>query len=854
MTLALGDRLGPYEIVAPLGAGGMGEVYRARDAKLAREVAVKVLADRFARDAAAVARFEREARAVAALSHPIILAIHDFGREGETVYAVTELLEGETLRSRLGGAPLSVRRAIDLAVPIARGLAAAHEKGIVHRDLKPENIFLTVDGRLKILDFGLAKLLPADPGGADTAAPTIEAATEPGVVLGTLGYMAPEQVRGKPADHRTDIFAFGAILYEMLSGRRAFRGETAADTMSAILKEDPPERSETNRSVPPALERLVRRCLEKSPPQRFQSASDLAYELESMTAASSASVAARPGPFRDAARRVAAPALALAALAAGLAAGHWLWKPRAAAVPSFVRVTFRRGNIGIARFAPDGETVVYGASWEGAPVALFSTRIGNPESTPLGYAKANLAALSSTGELALSLRDQALSGTQGVGTLARAPLGGGEPRPMLEFVDAADWAPDGKDLAIVRQLGGRSRLEYPVGNVLVSSVHLDSPRFSPRGNRIAFVEQEPRGTTIGFTDRKGAVTRLPGEWQGVSSVAWDPSGDAIWFAASGVHGDSTVYRTDLRGRAAAVFSIPDGAIVHDVAKDGRVLLERYHPRRGIIARPPGATVERDLTWFDLSDLVDMSADGSTVLFTERAAAGGRAGSFFLRKTDGSPAVKLGDGMAFELSPDGQWVLARLEGSPGLALVPTGAGTPIPLPRGEIEKIGAGAFFPDGKRLLVVGAPAANSPRWYVQEIPGGTPRVFNAQGFGTSGKPISPDGRVAVAFRDWQEDLYLLPFDGGPARPIPGTKQLDPVEWTPDGRSIYAFESGSIPARIVKIDVSTGARTPFENLFPASIPTVISIRNPLLTPDGRGYAFGYSSASSSDLYVVDLRE
>ncbi|HET9794412.1 MAG TPA: protein kinase, partial [Thermoanaerobaculia bacterium] len=795
-----------------------------------------------------------EARAVAALSHPNILSIHDFGDDRGTVYAVTELLEGETLRSRLAGAPLAPRRAVDVALQIARGLAAAHEKGIVHRDLKPENVFVTEDGRVKILDFGLAKLLPTEAATADTHAPTVEA-TEPGVVLGTLGYMAPEQVRGKAADPRTDIFAFGAILYEMLSGRRAFHGDTAADTMTAILKEDPPELSAGRRDVAPGLDRLVRHCLEKSPAQRFQSASDLAYELESMTAASSASVAARPGPLRGAQRRAAASALALALLAAGLAAGHWLWRPRAAAVPSFGRVTFRRGNIGLARFAPDGATVVYGASWEGAPVAIFSTRIGNPESTPLGYGKANLASVSSTGELALSLREQALSGTEGVGTLARAPLGGGEPRPMVEFVDAADWAPDGKDLAIVRVLGGRGRLEYPVGNVLVSTaLHLASPRFSPRGDRIAFVEQAPRGMTIGFTDRKGTVVRLPGEWQGVGSIAWDPSGEALWFAASSAHGDSSIYRMDLRGRAAAVFSIPDGAIVHDVAKDGRILLERYHPRRGIIARPPGATVERDLTWFDLSDLVDMTADGSMILFTERAAAGGKPGSFFLRKTDGSPATKLGDGTAFELSPDGKWVLARLEGSAGLALVPTGAGTPVPLPRGEIETFGRGDFFPDGKRILVLGSPSGGALGWYVQEIPGGSPRLFTAQGFGASGKPISPDGRLAVAYRDWQEDLFLLPLGAGPIRPIPDTKQLDPVGWTPDGRSIFAFESGSIPARIVKIESSTGARTPYESLFPTSIPTVISIRNPLLTADGRGYAFGYSSASSSDLYVVDLRE
>jgi Tol biopolymer transport system component len=423
---------------------------------------------------------------------------------------------------------------------------------------------------------------------------------------------------------------------------------------------------------------------------------------------------------------------------------------------------------------------------------------------------------------------------------------------MLDFVDAADWAPDGKDLAIVRNLEGRSRLEYPVGNVLVSTpVHIDSPRFSPQGDRIAFVRQDPKGGAIGIVDRQGKTTLFPEAWQGVASLAWEPSGQGIDFAASGTHGDSTVYRIDLRGRPTPVVSIPDGSIVHDVARDGRILLERYHPRRGIVAHPPDST-ERDLTWFDLSDLVAMSADGSTVLFTERSAAAGKAGAYFLRKTDGSAAVKLGDGVAYDLSPDGQSVLAHPEGSPGLVLVPTGAGTAVPLAGSAIENVVGAEFFPDGKRIVVVGAPAKGGFRWYVQEIPGGAPRLLGFEGFGSSGKPISPDARFIVAFRDWQEDLFILPLDGGRPRAIPDTKGLDPVGWTPDGRSIYANEAQSLPARILKIDVATGARTPYESLSPAAISTVISIRNPLLTADGRGYAFGYSAASSSDLYVVEV--
>jgi serine/threonine protein kinase len=261
MAVLAGQMIGPYEITAQIGAGGMGEVYRARDPRLGRDVAIKVLPASFSADPDRLQRFAQEARAAAALNHPNILAIYDIGESKDAPYVVSELLEGETVRERLRAGALSTRRAIDYGLQIARGLAAAHDKGIVHRDLKPENLFITADGRVKILDFGLAKLTRPEGTQASAEAPTLQVATDPGLVMGTVGYMSPEQVRGKPADQRSDLFAFGAILYEMISGKRAFHGETPADTMSAILKEDPPELSETARNVPPALERIVRHCL-----------------------------------------------------------------------------------------------------------------------------------------------------------------------------------------------------------------------------------------------------------------------------------------------------------------------------------------------------------------------------------------------------------------------------------------------------------------------------------------------------------------------------------------------------------------------------------------------------------------
>ncbi len=321
MTLSAGTRLGAYEILAPLGAGGMGEVYRARDAKLERDVAVKVLPASVADDAEALSRFEREAKAVAALSHPNILAIHDFGRQEGIVYAVTELLEGVTLRGKLDAGPVSQRQAVDYGLQIAKGLSAAHERGVVHRDLKPENVFVTRDGHVKILDFGLAKRIEVA-GGQATEAPTVEGQTEPGKVMGTVGYMSPEQVKGLPVDHRSDLFSFGAILYELLSGSRAFRRNTSAETIVAILTQELPELVGTGRNISPALDHIVKHCLEKEPGNRFQSAKDIAFALSeasgATTVTSGVQAVAAPARTKTSRLLIAAGVIVVLAVGAGL--------------------------------------------------------------------------------------------------------------------------------------------------------------------------------------------------------------------------------------------------------------------------------------------------------------------------------------------------------------------------------------------------------------------------------------------------------------------------------------------------------------------------------------------------------
>jgi eukaryotic-like serine/threonine-protein kinase len=450
MSLASGSKLGPYEISGQIGAGGMGEVYRAKDPRLGRDVAIKVLPASFSSDADRLRRFEQEAKAAGLLNHPNITAVYDVGEASGAPYVVQELLEGETLRAELASGRFAPRRAIDYAVHIAHGLAAAHDKGIVHRDLKPENVFVTADGRVKILDFGLAKLTQTESGsGPQTNLPTASVGTEPGVVMGTLGYMSPEQIKGKPADARSDIFAFGAILYEMLAGRRAFQADSAGETMAAILKEEPPDLSVTNQQISPGLERIVRHCIEKNPERRFQSAHDLAFDLEALSGTSGLSPAGATAAARSrSARRTALLAAAgvLVAAAAFLAGRRLGTGAQSAAAPNHFRVTFQRGNVLFARFTADGQNVVYAAAWGDRPAEIFTAHLGSPESRPLGIPGASLLAVSATGELAILQKKTNLFGVVGTGTLAR---GGRSP--------TTSSSPTGRRMAVSSPRSAESR-------------------------------------------------------------------------------------------------------------------------------------------------------------------------------------------------------------------------------------------------------------------------------------------------------------------------------------------------------------------------------------------------------------
>jgi Tol biopolymer transport system component/tRNA A-37 threonylcarbamoyl transferase component Bud32 len=873
MSLTTGTKLGTYEIISPLGAGGMGEVYRARDAKLNRDVAIKVLPERLAQDPAALARFEREAHAVAALSHPNILAIFDFGSQGGTSYAVTELLEGTTLRSRLGDGALPIRKAIDFAVHIVRGIAAAHERGIVHRDLKPENIFITNDGVVKILDFGLAKSAGPDSqasGAAPTAVQTQMADTTPGTVLGTVGYMSPEQVRGLALDHRTDIFSFGAIFYEMLTGQRAFRGDSHVETMNAILKEDPPEFSEVTPNVPGALERVIRRCLEKQPSDRYHSAHDLGISLEALSGTSSSSgthtgsaahlhgsaahAALHDAPSRSKMLPLAIAGVVIAASAASFFAGRGTAQPEPLAQPDMKRLTYRRGPVHSARMSKDGTTFVYSAAWEGSPRQVYAARSDSTESLSLPYLNADVVSVSAKGELAIiqNRRNVSGGGYSAVGTLARATMTGGASRDVLEDVQDADWLPDGSGLAVSRFVGGKYQLEFPIGKVVYKSDGwMSHVRVSPDGQKVAFLDQpiigDDRGT-LSIIDSAGKKMSMSIDCESTQGMAWVPSGKEVWFSCAANGLARAVMAGAMDGSVRTVLRVPGSLYLGDIGTDGSVLVAHDNERMAVVGLAPGETRERDLSWLDWTQGSMLSDDGRTLLITEAGEGGGKGYSVFLRKTDGSPAVRLGKGLGLAISPDGKWVIAQnIDKSPEqLVLMPTGAGEARALTQDDITHVAA-RFLPDGKRFIFNGYQPGKPPRVWIQPLGGGPAVPVTPEGI--SANHLMVDGTKVLA-RDTDGQRKFFPVDpaGGAPEPIKFLEPADGILRFIDAHTVFVRRAGPNGTVLVsRLDLTTGTRTPVRTVIPPQEAgggcTV------LVSADGNAYTCNFNS-TNSDLFLV----
>ena len=850
MALTPGTRLGPYEILGQIGAGGMGEVYRARDANLQRDVAVKVLPLRLAQDAASLERFEREARAVAALSHPNILSIFDFGTHDGVAYAVTELLEGQTLGELLESGPPPPRRAASTAREIAEGLAAAHGKGIVHRDLKPENVFLTKTGHVKILDFGLAKDLGAV-GKDDTSAPTERRLTEPGTVMGTVGYMSPEQVRGLALDHRTDVFSFGAILYEMLAGRRAFAKPTAAETMTAILNEDPPELPPSS-GLASSLQLVARRCLERSPEARFQNTRDLVFALDMASEGFGRSGAQPAAP-----ERTRLPHVFAAALALGLAAaGAWLLaaRTRTPEPPRFERVTSRRGYARGARFAPDGRSIVYAAAWDGGPLRLYLKHPESPDALPLELPSANLLAISPAGELAIALDCQPTHAGVCRGTLAQVALTGGSPHEVAENVQQVDFAKDG-GLAIVRELPQlqKSRLEFPSGKVLYEATngHISFPRVSPDGKRIAFFDHPLWGDDQGFVavvDLAGKKRILTKRFASLRGLAWSPSGDEIWFA--GAAGQSrSLFGVRLSGALRALYRAPGPLTLSDVSRDGKVLISRDEERNGVLGVSPGEKSEKDLSWLEMTSVVNISEDGRILLLFEEGEAAGPGGTLILRKMDGSPPMRLAEGLG-QLSPDGSRVLTVLPGSNGPPkILPVGPGEPTTVKLEGLEPLNV-AWLPDSRRLLVYGRLSGQPPRVFLVDPDAGTRRPIVLEGALGTAFAVTPDSRRILADRS-DGTWALYPIEGGTPAPVPGILRGEaPVRFSRDGRWLFVARPREVPLRVFRIDLASGARAHWKDLEPADRAGLSYVRHVVLSGDGSAYAYQFRRWLS-DLYVIE---
>jgi len=865
MSLTAGTKLGPYEILAPIGAGGMGEVYRARDERLKRDVAIKVLPAELAADPERRTRFEREARAASALSHPNILTIYDIGTADKTVYIAMELIEGGTLRDLTASGPVPTRKLLELATQIAEGLSAAHQAGIVHRDLKPANVMVSKHGYAKILDFGLAKLVTPESdevSGLQTAAGD---GTRPGLVMGTVGYMSPEQASGRPTDFRSDQFSFGSILYEMATGKRAFERGTTAETLTAIIREEPDPVSQLNARIPAPVRWIVERCLSKDPEDRFGTTKDLARDLAAIrdhlseapvsgttdqtAAAASAVKAGRRAWLRPLVAALIAAVVGIVGYFAGR--GH-----AAAAPPSFRELTFQRGEIFNARFSPDGQTILYAASWEGRPVEIFVARLESPEARPFGLPGADLLAISSTGEMAVALSRRFLGPFERGGMLARIGLtGGGTPREILDDVQAADWSPDGKALAIVRAVGAKSRLEYPAGKVLYETDGwMSNPRVSPDGSRVAFLDHPVSGDdggSVAVVDAAGKKTTIADGFSTEGGLAWPASGREVWFTAAKVGGNRALWATTLAGKERVLVRVTGNLTLHDVARDGRVLVSHDTLRSGILGFSPGDAREKDLSWLDWSGVRDLAADGKSFVFVESGEGGGPGYSAYWRRMDGSPPVRLGEGVPMSISPDGRWSLGvrSVSAKPTLWLLPTGAGESREIASGGLSVLTA-EWFPDGKRILITAEDANGANRLYVLDGLDAKPRAISPPGYRAYSKSISPDG-LTVCARGPDRRRYLYPIAGGEPTPITGiVGEEQPVGWLGNTRSLLVFDRGKLPGRVFRLDLETGKRELWRELVPLDAAGIDLLSPPALTPDGKAYVYSYNRILS-DLFLVD---
>ena len=859
---------GTYRIDRELSGGGMSRVFLAEEIALGRRVVLKVLPPELA-PVLSAARFEREVRVAARLQHPHIVPLLAAGQAGEVLYYTMPLVEGESLRARLDEQhELPVAEAARLLREVADALAYAHGEGVVHRDIKPDNIMLS-HRHAMVTDFGVARAVSEAVGGGTL--------TQVGMAVGTPAYMAPELAAGDThIDHRVDLYALGVVGYEMLAGQPPFRAKTFQALVAAQLTQAPQPLTEARPSVSAELASIVHRCLEKRAADRYQDAPELVAALDRAAPAPTHVQSLTPLPARSdpaasaqgsgrlpahagiSRRRALAGGAAVGLLGAAFAGGVLMARPsRPRTTPSYQRLTFRRGLIRTARFGPDHQTILYGALWDGDVCRTYTVRPDSPESSALQLPPAAPLAVSAAGEVALALGTH-YRGIMTYGTLARVPLAGGAPRELQEHVKYADWSPDGQELAIVRRAGDGDRLEFPVGTVIAepdsAGGGFSFPRVSPRGDAVAVFELDARSGLWGrvlIVDRSGVRRTVSARYYNVFGLAW--RGDEVWFTAADALPlfRDAIHAMNASGDVRIVTRMAGNTTLHDIAPDGRALIARTDDRSGIAVRIPGEAFERDLSWLDASVMAGISSDGSRILFSETGVGGGPRESTYLRGTDGSLAVRLGDGRARALSPDGlRAIVESVDGAPHLGVIPTGPGEASRLERPGLRLLDA-RWLAHGRNVVVRAQPVNGPPRLFVMDVEGSSTHPVTPEGLaiGETGWAVAPDGATVAVSAG--ERVELFPVAGGQSRSVPG----DPGGWSAVGwidSGLLVSEDPAAISTVFRVAPATGRRDTWADIRPQDSAGIMNLHlgTLVVTPDGRGYGYSWHRALS-DLYLVE---
>jgi len=816
----------------------MATVYLARDLKHDRQVAIKVLRPELAAVIGAE-RFLSEIRTTANLQHPHILSLFDSGQVEGTVFYVMPFVDGESLRERLAREKqLPIADAVRIAGEVADALQYAHEHGVIHRDIKPENILLH-GGHALVADFGIA-LAAAKTGGARM--------TETGMSLGTPQYMSPEQAMGeRELDARTDVYALGCTTYEMLTGEPPFTGPTAQAIVAKVMTADPVEATSLRRSIPAHVADAVHTALQKLPADRFATASAFAEALRTgRTSPRRMTGATRPMP---ASRKALlwATAILLGALIAvasyiagqsssgGAGYGKMLMQQR----------TYRTQAIFSARYTSTADAFVYSAAGSGSSPRIYLVSAAYPEPRAISDTATHLLAVSSKDELAVLSDARFDHHRVFTGTLARMPLGGGTPRELVKGVRDADWSRDGSQLAIVRVVGGRDRLEYPIGTELYETAgYLSDVRIAPDGQHIAFNEHPEKQDDRGFVsivDLGGKHVALTREYSEIEGLAWAPDGKSVVVGVQIAGAVLQLQRVTLRGKIVLTAPGVGDATIQDIAPDGRELILREDASSSIWLQRANAAAATDLSWLNHTFFPILSGDGSQLVFGDAAGVAGNSYATMLRHTDGTPAVRLGEGAPLAVSRDKQWVLSGVPLPVELVAYPTGVGTARRLDHGEFAGIIAAGFVSADTEFVVCGNARGASVRCYVGAVAGGPLRPFLSAS--VRSLAVAPDGASVIA--NVADSGYRQVFvRDGTSRPVPGLDPGDAVlRFSPDGKALWTRKPNALPVRVERVDLATGARSLLLPPFGIGRAGLVAVPGVTLADDPRTYAYIDRSAA-----------